>query len=284
MIGARHRVGAAAVVVAALAFGVCEAPAAAQTKSEKAATDARARELFAKGDAAYAEGRYEEALAAFQEAHDLSNRPQLLFNISNAFERLGRHAEALDALEKYLASGKARDRDVVQKRIASLKKRVEEKREADRIAKEREREEEERKKRERERDEEEKRKKRDEAMRVENGTERKLLPPEESSRSSLPMVLLVSGGVIAVTGGVFALLTLSARSDAENGCKDAPSGRLCSGAAESALDREQTFGIVADVGIVTGVIVGIVGAYLLLQPSGVRAKMSRGGFGLGGSF
>src|SRR5687768_8855562 len=107
------------------AMAVSGTDAYAQVKTEKAASDQRARELFQKGDTAYAEGRYEEALAAFQEAYDLSGRAQLLFNVSNALERLGRYQDAVDALEKYLSSGKAKDRDIVQKRLANLKKRVE---------------------------------------------------------------------------------------------------------------------------------------------------------------
>jgi tetratricopeptide (TPR) repeat protein len=264
---------ATVLVVAALALGVCETSAFAQPKTEKTATDIRARELFTKGDAAYAEGRYEEALSAFQEAYDLSLRPQLLFNVSNALERLGRYTEALDALEKYLASGKARDRDVVQKRIANLKKRVEEKREADRLAKE----EEDKKKR-----EEEERRRREEAANGSSGGDKKL--PPEPPRSALPFVLVGTGGALLVTGAVFGVLTLSARSDAEAGCKDAASGHLCSADARSALDKEQTFGIVADIGLVTGVIVGAIGAYLLLKPTEVRAQVSKGGFVLGGTF
>lgn len=273
----RRRVhGAAALLAAALAFGVMEPHAEAQPKTEKTAADIRARELFTKGDAAYAEGRYEEALAAFQEAYDLSSRPQLLFNISNALERLGRYAEALDALEKYLASGKAKDKDVVQKRIANLKKRVEEKREADRIAKEKEEEE-------RRRREEEEKRKREEAAGQRVPTEGGNAPPQPE-KSALPVVLMGTGGALAVTGAVFGVLALSARSEAESGCRDAPTGNLCSAEAKSALDREQTFGIVADVGILTGVIVGAIGAYLFFKPTEVRAKVSRGGFVLGGTF
>ena len=81
MIG--RKVGAAAVfVLGLLAIGpATEREAQAQpskTTPEKAAADVRARELFQKGDTAYAEGRYEEANAAFQEAYDLSGRPQFL--------------------------------------------------------------------------------------------------------------------------------------------------------------------------------------------------------------
>src|SRR5689334_19842947 len=139
MTGARARALFFVCFGVATTVSVVDAPAYAQVKTEKAANDTRARELFQKGDTAYAEGRYEEALAAFQEAYDLSGRAQLLFNVSNALERLGRYQEAVDALEKYLSSGKAKDRDVVQKRLANLKKRVDEqKKEQEKLAKEEE--------------------------------------------------------------------------------------------------------------------------------------------------
>src|SRR5438105_2670 len=134
-----------ASLVLVVSFAPCAwtSHADAQTKPERA--DQRARELFVKGDAAYAEARYEDALAAFQDAYELSGRPQLLFNIANALERLGRLPEAVDALEKYLASGKVKDQAVVQARLTNLKKRVDEqKKEEER----KQRDEEERKRRE----------------------------------------------------------------------------------------------------------------------------------------
>jgi tetratricopeptide (TPR) repeat protein len=155
MTGARARALFLIGFGVATASAVADSRAYAQVKTEKAANDQRARELFQKGDVAYAEGRYEEALAAFSEAYDLSGRVQLLFNVSNALERLGRYQEAVDALDKYLASGKAKDRDVVQKRLANLKKRVEDqKKEQEKLAKE----------------EDEKRKKEEDANATANGS------------------------------------------------------------------------------------------------------------------
>jgi tetratricopeptide (TPR) repeat protein len=255
------------------ALTVSGTDAFAQVKTEKAAADQRARELFQKGDVAYAEGRYEEALGAFSEAYELSGRAQLLFNVSNALERLGRYQEAVDALEKYLASGKAKDRDVVQKRLANLKKRVEEqKKEQDKVAKE---EEEKRKK------EEEERQKREgqgggNQGNAGNGPTGPTGPkePEQPPAPVLPWILIGGGGVVFATGAVFGILTLGARSDAKNGCTDAPSGHLCSEEASSALDREKTFGLVADIGMLSGLVLAGVGTYLLLtnKPShGLRA-------------
>jgi tetratricopeptide (TPR) repeat protein len=248
-----------AVTFATLAW----TPAAdAQTKITPA-DDQRARDLFVKGDAAYAEARYEDALASFQQAYDLSGRPQLLFNIANALERLGRIREAVDALERYLAAGKVKDQQVVQARLANLKKRVEEQdREEAKKAQE-----------------EEERRRRDEA--------RPPPPPPEEKPQILPWVLIGGGGVLVVTGGIFGVLTLGARSDAKAGCTDSPSGHLCDESASSALSREKTFGIIADVSVLAGLVAGGVGAYLLFtheKKPAAQVVVGDRGIGVVGNF
>lgn len=274
----------------ATAGAVADSPAHAQVKTEKAANDQRARELFQKGDVAYAEGRYEEALGAFQEAYDLSGRAQLLFNVSNALERLARYQEAVDALEKYLSSGKAKDRDVVQKRLANLKKRLEEQKKVEeKLAKE---EDEKRKK------EEEERAKREAAGRgganggAGNGGGQGGGPgpkePDNRSTPMLPWILIGGGGVVFATGAVFGILTLGARGDAKDGCTDTQAGHLCSQEASSALDREKTFALVADIGMLSGLALAGVGTYFLLtnKPAEPHVKVGirPGGVVLGGAF
>lgn len=275
-------------------MAVSETDARAQVKTEKAAADQRARELFQKGDTAYAEGRYEEALAAFSEAYELSGRAQLLFNVSNALERLGRYQEAVDALEKYLSSGKAKDRDVVQKRLANLKKRVDEqKKEQEKLAKDEE---------EKRRKEEEERQKREAAQGGGPGGGGTTGPsgssaPKEPPKADTPMLpwfLIGGGGVVFATGAVFGILTLGARSEAQNGCTDTPSGHLCSRDASSAIDREKTFGLVADIGMLSGLVLAGVGTYFLLtnkpnhelKAAGPHVKIGvrPGGLVVGGAF
>lgn len=251
-------------------IAVAEAAPPQRTAPEKAAADVRARELFQKGDVAYAEGRYEEAHAAFQEAYELSGRPQLLFNISNALERLGRYVEAVEALEKYLGSGKAKDRDVVQKRLANLKKRVDEQTKAE----------------ERAREEEEKKRAAESAEQSSRPSESEPAtpsttpaPPPEKPTRILPIVLLGAGGAALVTAGVFGALTLSARSDVDAGCRTAPSGRLCNADASSAIDRDKTFGLVTDIALVSGVVLGAAGVYFLLTGDDDKASVKVGNGG-----
>lgn len=261
-----------AMLGAILGLGLLAAApeALAQPRVDKA-TEAHAKELFAKGDGAYAEGRYEEALASFQEAYTLSGRPQLLFNVSNALERLGRYAEAVDALEKYLASGKARERSVVRKRLANLKKRVEEQNKEKEL---REKEEEER---EAKLAAERKKAEAERAERAPLATEPTRPPPEGPSRV-LPVVLIGTGAAALAAGGVFGLLTLSARNDVSNGCTSGASGNLCSGDARSAIDRDKTFGLVTDIALASGIVLAGVGIYLLVtsreaRPAYVQEKV-----------
>jgi tetratricopeptide (TPR) repeat protein len=98
------------------------APAEAQTDP-----DELARRHFESGAAYFEQAEYDAALREFQKAHELSQRPQILRNISVVEERLGNLAGAIAALDQYLAAA-PNDPDVETIRIRrdNLKKRLEE--------------------------------------------------------------------------------------------------------------------------------------------------------------
>jgi iron complex outermembrane receptor protein len=108
------------IVLCALAFG--QEPAAAD--------DARARELYQNGAVLYEEGRYEDAIAAWEEAYRLSGRAALLYNMANAYERAGRWKEAMDSLQRYRAYASADERETLDRRIRNIDRRLEEQRSA----------------------------------------------------------------------------------------------------------------------------------------------------------
>ncbi len=85
-----------------------------------------ARALFMAGRAAYDAGRYEAALERFQEAFELSGRPELLYNIGQTADRLRQDAVALEAFERFLAETPAStsNRDVAQRRVEFLRRSV----------------------------------------------------------------------------------------------------------------------------------------------------------------
>lgn len=87
-------------------------------------TDARA--LFEAGLIAYNDARFRVALENFQAAYELSARPQLLFNIGLAQERLGDDEAALQSFQTYLsAATEGTNRLEVERRVAVIRGRLE---------------------------------------------------------------------------------------------------------------------------------------------------------------
>lgn len=79
-------------------------PAEAQTPPAEAPVDeTEARALFEAGTVAYDAGRYEAALARFQEAYELTHRPVILWNVALAADRARQDALALENYRRFLA-------------------------------------------------------------------------------------------------------------------------------------------------------------------------------------
>jgi len=95
----------------------------AESEAVDASLDAEARALYEAGELAYQRGRFENALEHFSRAYKLSQRPELLYNIGSAADRLRLDEQALDAFLKYLeALPEAPNRAEVQSRIKVLQK------------------------------------------------------------------------------------------------------------------------------------------------------------------
>lgn len=87
--------------------------------------DEEARTHFQSGRLHFERGAYEEAQAEFMAAYELSQRPDLLFNLFLCAERLGELDAAIDYLERYLAeaSPDAETRTQLEPRLANLRER-----------------------------------------------------------------------------------------------------------------------------------------------------------------
>src|SRR5687768_4894462 len=82
---------------------LCANGASAQPPAQPSQEDVdRARRHFEAGEAYFAELRYDDAAREFTEAWEISRRPEMLFNISIAYERGLRFDESIAALEEYL--------------------------------------------------------------------------------------------------------------------------------------------------------------------------------------
>lgn len=105
---------------------VCSVPGLASAQDEDVldpeAQMEAARQAFREGTEAYEAGLYEEALARFRRAYELTGTPDVLYNIARAADRLDRNEEALDAYDLYLQlRPEAEDREHIEERILSLR-------------------------------------------------------------------------------------------------------------------------------------------------------------------
>ena len=115
---------AAVLFVGTLAISPASAQDAAGDGEQAGGETDRARALFLRGDRLYAQGQYDEAVDAFQEAYDISGRVALKFNLANAFERLNRLEEALAALREYAPHAEEHQRSLILTRIENLEQRL----------------------------------------------------------------------------------------------------------------------------------------------------------------
>jgi len=196
----------------------------------------QARRLFLLGDDLYMQGRYEEALAAFEESYELSGRPLLLYNMANVHERSGDFEQALLKLEAYLPESTDEERPRLRTRIESLRDRIE------RL--------------------EERRRREEELLR-----QRQLgRPGPERSPLNVPALLTTLGGVVLLGGGVgLAVLARNAADELEEGCASTAGGTYCPDSLEGDVDRERRASFVADGLFLAGVAAVGVGLYLFLR-------------------
>ncbi|MGB5694325.1 MAG: hypothetical protein WBM46_01615 [Polyangiales bacterium] len=119
----------AALSLSTMTFG---AGVRAQDAEQDHGPIAEAKEAFASGTRAYADGDFETALASFKRAYELTESPDLLYNIATVSDRMRRDEEALKAYEGYLeARPQSADREHVEGRIDVLRKSIEEHRRAE---------------------------------------------------------------------------------------------------------------------------------------------------------
>jgi hypothetical protein len=114
--------------------GVFASTAHAQSRTEPspdylpedaAERDEQARSAFQDGRIAYEDGRYRDAWGHFHRSYNLSQRPELLYNIGQTADRLGQDADALKAFRLYLQRlPDAANRREVENRVKALEERV----------------------------------------------------------------------------------------------------------------------------------------------------------------
>jgi tetratricopeptide (TPR) repeat protein len=123
-VGARQVLVFFAVLFTSLVSSAASVRAQESPRDSEVA-DTQARAHYETGERAYREGRFADAIQAFRRAHELSDRPELLFNIGQAADRLDHHAAAAEAFEAYLRERpNAPNRSYVEGRLSVLRRRT----------------------------------------------------------------------------------------------------------------------------------------------------------------
>lgn len=100
----------------------------ATARTARADDDSAAQTRFKSAAQAYREARYKEAIDLFLEANRLEPHPELIFNVGQAYEKLGDVPNALRSLRDYLRlAPTAKDRPTVELSIKNLEQRLREK-------------------------------------------------------------------------------------------------------------------------------------------------------------
>jgi tetratricopeptide (TPR) repeat protein len=211
------------------------APSTALAQSD----DARAKQLFINGSDLYKEGRYEEALIAWEEAYRLSDRPRILLNMANAYERMGELNRAMDELYRFKIYAEADEREQVERRIRMLEEKI---REAAVQP--------------------------DPAPNIDPVPNPVPEPRPKPARSGggvrVAPIVLMGVGVAAIGAGAgFGLASRSAGNAAKESCTEVPDGLYCSTDAQDAIQRNRTNALIADISFAVGAVATATGVVVL---------------------
>ncbi len=208
--------------------------------------ESRARELWENGRILYEEGRYEDAIVAWEEGWRLSDRPAFLFNIASAQERVGLWSDALNTLNRYRAYASAEERSALDRRIANIERRLAEE-------------------------------PRSTPEPVETALPKAQTQRESISDGWLPLTLSGVGAASLATGAVFGVHARTLGEQVEIRCVEAGSGMLCPSSAGDLLSSEQRSARIADIAFGLGTI-GLGSGVTVLV---VRSRRSSVGVGPG---
>jgi len=221
----------------------------ANAQSPESGADERARELFLKGNAHYAAGRYEEAVAHFLAAYDLCGKATLLYNLANVYERLSDYTAAADSLRRYLETPEVHDVVSVRERLRRLELAA--------------------------------------ASRpppvvsppVVSAPPPAVVPPARAASNWPGWVLGAATAGAAASTVTFGLLTEQVRDELKSRCDDVQGRTLCRDTASPFLDRERQRALATDISIGATAVLGTATlAYIVTKATGSSTSgEARGG-------
>lgn len=241
-----------AVLVALLAaFCVTSLPTATFARSPQLTYQQKreAKKLFDDAHRAYLNGDYEQAIAGWEKAYEISLRPLIFESISHAYERLGELQKAHEYLSKWRQAAPATEVPALDKKLAKLKQRIAEK---------------EAEEKEHQAREEQLRKERDEAERRRLAAEKQQAEQEEQGAPVLPLTLMGTGGGLVIAGVIMDIIAATSRPDQDAVCTEHSGQLLCREESRDDIETSNALAIAGDVTWIVGGLVAATGLVLLL--------------------
>ena len=201
-------------------------PSLAQS-ADKKTTDIEAKGWFIEGQQLYKDGRYRDALVAFERAYKLSSRPNILRSIAYCHENLGQLREALSVLRDYLSMAEQQKIPEIRSHIRRIQERLEPKDPPPVVATP------------------------DTPKEPTPPPERSIEPRKQWRLSTGPAVGYGIGGAALIAGSIFGAQALSARSEAQSRCSTGDAG-FCPTDAADALNRDASYSLFADISFGVG--------------------------------
>ena len=236
----------------------------AQT-ADKKTQDIEAKGWFINGQHLYKDGRYRDALVAFEAAYRLSNRPNILRSIAYCHENLGQYREALSVLREYLSMAEEQKIPEIRRHIRRIQEELEPQ-DAPPVVAQSEAE---------------------ESPPPQSEQTRQIEPRRKWRLGTGPAIGYGIGGAALITGSIFGIQAMSARSEAQSLCSTGDAG-FCPTDAADALNRDAGYSLFADIsfGVAGAALVGAT-VWMVVEnkrQTGVRLVPLGNGLALSGRF
>ena len=218
---------------------------------------AEAKKLFEDGSQAYTDGRYEEAIKAWEQSYQLSGKPLIFESIANAYERQGDKKKAREYLAKWREAAPKEEHDQLDARIKNLDARIAAADAAEAARKE-----------------EEAKKKADKAAQ-DKAAQGDSKEKEQARASRMKLAIGVgAAGVAAVAAGVVLdVVAAGQRPDPNTACASGSGKTLCRESAKGDIESSSTLALAGDITWIAGAVIAATGVVLFvtLPSSGAAA-------------
>ena len=217
----------------------------------------RAKALYSNGKMLFDEGRFTEAMKAWQEAYEMSERPLLLYNIALAQTELKLFKEAIESLYQYRIYAPKDQQEKLVQQIADLKTKLAEKERLQAL-------------------EQEAAAKEPVTVVEAPSSSTETTPPKKPKK--VAAIAMWGGTALLATGGaVFAAMSAKSGASYETHCAELDELNLCTAQADHYYGQQKQLAILADASWGLSLASGGVALWLTLRkPSKAKTLQAKG--------